>query len=197
MAFAALEKIKVQMLMGEHAIDVCAIFAPALCHWDESGRVCRTAAVRVGPKGKLLSALKASGACYPDINHYVIGLGASGPGSSHEAGGAFSACAHRCALRANWVLRATVCDGDCALDAMVAGLGMERTKASRQCLRTRIADFLSGVQGCPQWHDILRSCEGHDKEVKEAESSRSGGLGPVLGPPFQEKSGIRHSRLRL
>ena len=140
-AFAALEKIRVEMLFGCHVIDVCGIFAPALCLGNESDRVCRAAAVKVGPNGKLLSAVKASGACHPDINHYVIGLEASGPGPSHEAGGAFSDCAHRCALRANWVLRATVRDGDCALDAMVSGLGVDRTSASRQCLRTRIADF--------------------------------------------------------
>ena len=142
MAFAALEKIKIEMLFGDNVMDVCGIFAPALRLGNESNRVCRTAAVRVGPKGRLLSAVKASGTCYPDINHYVIGQEASGPRSPKEAGGAFSPCAHRCALRANWVLRATVCDGDCALDAMVAGLGLERTEASRQGLRARIAFFV-------------------------------------------------------
>ena len=143
MALAALEKIGVEMLFGDYIIDVVDLFAPALRQGIDFGRVCRTAAVRVGPGGKLLSAVKASGACYPDINHYVIGQEASGPGSSKETGRQFSSCAHRCALRTGWVLRATVTDGDCALDAMVSSLGLERTQASRQGLRARIADFCS------------------------------------------------------
>ena len=140
-AFAALDKIRVEMLFGDYIMDVVDIFAPALRQGIDFGRVCRTAAVRVGPGGKLLSAVKASGACYPDINHYVIGQKASGPGSSKEIGRQFSACAQRCALRTGWVLQATVTDGHCALDAMVFGIGLERTQASRQTLRARIADF--------------------------------------------------------
>ena len=174
--------MKLEMLFGAHVLNVREIFAPALSHGKDSGRLCRTAAVRVGPKGQLLSAVQDSGACYPDINHYVIGREASGPGSSQDAGRHFSRCAHRCAHRANWVLRTTVTNGDCALDAMVASL-VERTAASRECLRTRIADFLAGVHGCAVWQQILVACEGKDKEVKEAASSSQGGLGPVAGAP--------------
>ena len=79
-AFAALEKVRVDMLFGQDVVDVCEMFAPALGLGDDCRPVCRTAAVRVGSKGQLLSALKANGACYPDINHYVIGQTASGPG---------------------------------------------------------------------------------------------------------------------
>ena len=171
------------MLFGDYVMSVREILAPSLCHGYDSGRVCRTAAVRVGQKGSLLSATKANGACYPDINHYVIGLAASAPVSSVPAVRAFSPCAHKCALRVNWVLRPTVTDGDCALDAMVASLGVERTKASRQCLRKRIADFLKDAQADAVWQDILVTCEGKDEEVKEAAASSQGGLGPVVGAP--------------
>ena len=182
-AFAALEGMKVEMLFGDYVLDVREIFAPALRQRNDSGRVCRTAAVRVGPQGSLLSAVKANGACYPDINHYVIGLAASEPVSSVPAVRAFSSCAHKCALRVNWVLRPTVTDGDCALDAMVASLGVERTMASRQCLRQRIADFLKDVRADAVWQEILVVCEGKDEEVKEAAASSQGGLGPVVGAP--------------
>ena len=75
-AFAALEGMMIEMLFGDYVLNVREVFAPALRLRKDSGRVCRTAAVRVGPRGSLLSAVKASGACYPDINHYVIGLAA-------------------------------------------------------------------------------------------------------------------------
>ena len=57
-ALAALEKIGVEMLFGDYIMDVVDIFAPALHQVIDFGRVCRTAAVRVGPGGKLLSAVK-------------------------------------------------------------------------------------------------------------------------------------------
>ena len=79
-AFVALEKVRVEMLFGQDVVDVCEICAPALGLGSDCRRVCHNAAVRVGSKGQLLSALKANGARYPDINHYVIGQAASGPG---------------------------------------------------------------------------------------------------------------------
>ena len=60
-AFAALEKVRVEMLFGQDVVDVYEIFAPALGLGSDCRGVCRTAAVRVGSKGQLLSALKANG----------------------------------------------------------------------------------------------------------------------------------------
>ena len=189
--FSVLEMMTALMLFGEYVLNVGQVFAPALCPCLDSARVCRVAAVRVGPKGKLLSAVGASGACYPDINHYVIGQEASGPVDVSPPAGQVSVCAHRCALRANWILRDTVMQGDCAPDCMVHSLGLQRTEASRQCVRRRISDFLLNVAEDPAWHAIALACEGRAAEVA-ADSGKTGGLGPLIGAPSGLTSIMSH-----
>ena len=85
-AFSVNERMSVLMLFGENVLNVGHVFAPALSQGFDSARVCRVAAVRVGPQGKLLSAVGANGACYPNVNHYVIGQEASGPMSVESEG---------------------------------------------------------------------------------------------------------------
>ena len=48
-AFVALEGVRVEMLFGDYVMDIREVFAPALRLRGDSGRVCRIAAVRVGP----------------------------------------------------------------------------------------------------------------------------------------------------
>ena len=97
-AFAAMEKVRVIMLFGDSPLDVLQVFAPAFCQGLDPNRVCRVVAVRVGRGGVLLSAVRRNGACFPDINHYVIGKVASQPLPALDARKDFSKCARCCAL---------------------------------------------------------------------------------------------------
>ena len=176
-----LERMTVLILFGEYVLNVGLVFAPALCPCLDNARICRVVAVRVGPGGGLRSAVRENGSCYPDINHYVIGLEASGPVDVRASVGQMSSCAHKCALRVNWILREAVMQGDCALDCMAHSLGHERAQASRQCIRKRIADFIFNVQADPAWQAIAEAREGRAAEVV-TDSENTGGIGPMLPP---------------
>ena len=138
-----------------------------------------------------MSAVQASGACYPNINHWPWGAGFGAKAGSSKSC-QFSPCGHGAAMRVSWTLKETVRDGDCALDTMLHGLQQEQTGASRQRLRQRIADFLVSVRANPEWPQIFMTCEGRDKEVIDANSAASswsgGGLGPVPGAASGLKS---------
>jgi len=178
-AWGALYKRQVLMLFGNQEWDIMPLFAPQHPPIEYVG-VCRVGAVRLEAGGKLLSAGLASSATI-DVNHFVIGVAS---GSAREATYALesSSCARRAAMQAGWLLKETVCQGDCALDAMAYHLGLERSEPTWTELRHAIADFLEGRAGDKLWQNIAVVCqEGHRDAVQ-------GGLGskpqPMLPASF-------------
>ena len=85
----------------------------------------------------------------PILNHFVIGV-ASGRAAASDVEPAVvgaavvdsASCAKRAALRAGWILKTTVSDGDCGPDVMAYHLGLPRNIETWAGLREAIADFM-------------------------------------------------------
>ena len=127
------------MLFGDEVWDILEVFAPDLLPMYVLGE-CRVAAVRLQTGGQMIVAgRRTSGDA--SANHYVIGV-ASGLARDKGLPINPSTSAKRGALRAGWILKDTIAQGDCGLDVMAYHLGLERTQASWDSIRRDIADFL-------------------------------------------------------
>ena len=119
-AWAVARKRRVYMRYGGQVWDIVSLFAPALQPIAYEGE-CRVAAARVQTFGEPLAA-------GPDVvpNHFLIGVAS---GSVRDEASRVHPCtsARGAALRAGWLLKGTVAQGDCGVDVMAYHLGLERT----------------------------------------------------------------------
>ena len=152
---------RVEMLFGLSVRELLAWFAPGLGPASPGlpERIARVAAVQCTARQGVWLAAQGS---LPQMNHFVISVpstkrqldGTPGPKPS----GAFTKCAKGAALRAGWLLKDTVSDGNCAPDTMAYYEGLERSQASYCLVRSRIADFMTAKAACPQWLDTFSAC---------------------------------------
>ena len=162
-AWGVLSRRRVFMLFGSHVCDVIEVFAPEVLPIAFEG-VCRVAAVVYADGGALLAAgFGAHAGSF--ANHFVIAV-ASAESPAEIAAEGFApavahlpSCARRAALRAGWLLRGTVAQGDCGVDAMAYSLRRERTPATWAELREAIAEFLFLHAHQELWQDIAGACQ--------------------------------------
>ena len=177
---------RVVMLFGSITFDIIDVFAPGLVarNPDQPWAIAKVAAVRAtGVEGKWTAAVGN----LPTLNHFVIGV-SSGPSGADGAAVvdtvvAPASCAKRAALRAGWILKPTVADGDCGPDAMAHHLCLPRDEGTWQRIREAIADFMFLNAGSEAWQQIAVACQ----EQNEASGDvGKGGLGaapvPVVPP---------------
>ena len=171
---------RVELLFGSTTYDIIDMFAPGLAarNPDQPWAVARVAAVRAtGVEGKWAAAVGD----VPVLNHFVIGAssGPSGADGAAVVGTAVApaSCAKRAALRAGWILKATIADGDCAPDAMAHHLCLPRDEETWQPIREAIADFMFLNAGSEAWQEIAVACQ------EQGEASGEVGMGGLGAAP--------------
>ena len=127
---------RVLMLFGQNVVDLFDFMAPALAP-SLARPPCRVVAVRMtGTPGKYRTAVPTGSGLgdagfVPKISHYVIGV-ASAPDPSVAVApadlGPPPSCATLAALRAGWVLKHTVAQGDCGIDVRAHFQGLGRNE---------------------------------------------------------------------
>ena len=182
LCFQAVKRVRVLTLFGSEVVDTWKIFGLALppITFDRTHHV---AAVRL--RGGSLRVPDGLGA---GINHFVIGVPAKEHAFGPSCGDADQpSCARKAGLRAGWLLKDTVADGNCAPDCMCHMLGLPRNAASWRTMRNDVADYMESVAADERWHNAFRGCgeaASRDEEADETSTevvvlAAPSGLGSV------------------
>ena len=138
-AWGVMQSVGVQMLFGNHVVDLMAWFAPMFAV-ENPAVVTRVCAVLLQDGGAWRAAFSDDG-FLPRINHFVLGI-IIGGASVHVNSGLDSAtrllapkCAIAAGMEAGWLLSPTIANGDCGIDVMAATAKLERRLASWQSIR--------------------------------------------------------------
>ena len=169
------------MLFGENIVDLRGWFGPDLPP-QVLGAVHRVIAVKMHATGKMLSSAST---LVGDVNHCVIGVAASGQGSTNLEAPAVdptrSLSARRAAMSAGWLLKLTNAIGDCGIDCFSYHDNQARAPVVWKALRAELADFMMHVREDKVWHDVFKSCS----EMRLGPGGRPGGSKAIgsMGPP--------------
>ena len=161
--WGAMRQATTLILFGSAFVDVRATFAPALPCPGPGAPVHRVGAVRVVEGGAWRSACTEDNVLV-DVNHFAIGLPIAGVAASAVETAITAAPddgshASLAAAKAGWGLKATVCQGDCAVDVMAYHDGRERCADTWKGIRLELEKFMHGVAGNAVWQDILSACQ--------------------------------------
>ena len=184
-AWAALKEVRLEMLFGNHVLDLLDFLAP----WVASGSaaVCRVAVVEFLGPDKYRSASLKKGLC---ANHFVAAKKTSSPLASSPSSADISD-AKLAAMKHGWMLLPTDATGNCGIDAMCQALSSERSRESWLETRREIADFMDAVADVELWQELWANCAENALQGSGAEGV---GLGPPLGAScFSAASGASSS----
>ena len=166
LAWGVLNQRRVMMLFGETVVDLFEWFAPMHAP-SPTNPPCFVAAVGMtATQDQWSSAVPhrpglGEAHALPRVSHYVIGVPSHAARSgavAPECLGSPPQCARLAALRAGWGLKATVAQGDCAIDVMAYYQSFERHENTWKHLRGQIADFLLAASLDASWHEIFAAC---------------------------------------
>ena len=166
LCFQAVKRVRVLILFGSEVVDIWKIFGLELppISFDRTHHV---AAVRL--RGGSLRVPDGLGA---GINHFVIGVPAKNHAFGPSCGDAGQpSCARKAGLRAGWLLKDTVANGDCAADCMCHMLGLPRNAASWRTMRNDVADYMASVAADERWHNAFRGCGEASSRREEADKT--------------------------
>ena len=173
LAWSALKKIRLEMLFGNHVLDLQEFIAP----WLVSGSavVCRVAVVKFIAQDLYEAATIAEGLC---ANHFVACKVVSSSASCSPPVGVAPKNAKKAAMQVGWMMLPTDATGNCGIDVMAYSLGLERCPATWKAIREELAQYMVEISNDPLWQEACSNCA---ENGPGAVWGGGHGLGPPLG----------------